>query len=216
MKKIFLSLYIFFMFSTAVFAQSNDLYNLTLPNTYNKSISDNTHTFWEKKDENIGSSVLILLAENDSSFDISNYNSSDIKKHEESFVNSFKSKLQSEGYTVSIENVTSSLKKINGYNSIIFNIESNYTIGENKSATIFQRQYIFSSKNYFYYLTFASSSLEYLNSKEVGEIISSFKINDELIQNNNISDNVLIYIGLGILILIVIVLATKKDIKKEF
>ena len=65
---------------------------------------------------------------------------------------------------------------------------------------VYQRQYVTSSKNYIYYVTISSTNKNYLDSDELNNILSTFKINDELLKKTY--DLKKYYIALTALILL--------------
>ena len=93
------------------------------------------------------------------------------------YISSIEKSLKKFNDSVVINSNSIDLIEINTHKLIKFDITS--VSQDEYKSTVYQTQYISSSKNYVYYIVVSSSSKENLSSKEIKSIINSFTMKDE-------------------------------------
>ena len=196
MKKIFISLFVFGLFFISVvnvYAYDTSNYKINIPNSYKKEKNKN---LWSFETDDSLTKLSIVTLDNTSKLNINNMSSETL---DEELLEDLNKSLSSEE-KVNIKTSDLSLVKINGYNAIKLSIDSSVREEDDFVSTIYQTQYIFSSKNYLYYLIVSSSNKDNLISENINSIINSFTIKDEL-EVNNKKELKKYYITLGVIVL---------------
>ena len=163
---------------------------------------------WRFETDDSLTKLSIVTLDNTSKLNINNMSSETL---DEELLEDLNKSLSSEE-KVNIKTSDLSLVKINGYNAIKLSIDSSVREEDDFVSTIYQTQYIFSSKNYLYYLIVSSSNKDNLISENINSIINSFTIKDEL-EVNNKKELKKYYITLGVIVLsgaIVMFMSKKK------
>lgn len=210
------------MFLPCVYGIENDYYKIEIPKTYEKKESVAGQELYSSTTSEYTSSILIYTLKNNDKLDIAKYTSEDIKNQENTFKNSMIKQYEEQKITANIKSLSGKIEKLNNYDSIIMNMETEYTFKKNKS-TVYQKQYLFSSMDYLYYIIISTSSNDLLNSDETKKMLSSFEIKKELFEKdkgvidtvvNSIKENPAIYVITFILIVTTIVVILKTRTKK--
>lgn len=196
MKRFMIVLCAVFLFFTGiinVFAYHTLSYEINIPNSYEK---EKNKDLWSFETENSLTTISIVTLDNTSKLNINKMSSETL---DEDLLEDLNKSLSSEE-KVNIKTSDLSLVKINGYNAIKLSIDSSVKGEDELVSTIYQTQYIFSSKNYLYYLIVSSSNKDNLISENINSIINSFTIKDEL-EVNNKKELKKYYITLGVIVL---------------
>ena len=174
MRKIIFIIVLLCMFITNVNASST--YSINIPSTFTST----KENYYEKE------------------LNINNYNDKSLKKA--NYVEKLKKDFKPLNKSHSIDASDIKLGYINNYKAIILEVTSSIELDSKNRSMVYQRQYVTSSKNYIYYVTISSTNKNYLDSDELNNILSTFKINDELLKKTY--DLKKYYIALTALILL--------------
>ena len=195
-----LMLSIFIIHVTNVEAKST--YDIKIPTSFKK---DKNKDYWQKTINNETINILVHTDKNKDLLDLSNIDNNDINN--ERYLKQLKTTFKQLGYNIDSYSTKLSKTNINNYPAIVMDVSSKYTLESNTENTVYQRQYILTSKNYVYYIICSSSNRKYLDNEEMFNILKTFKINDKLIDNKK---EIIKYyvtltciIGLGVVITII-------------
>lgn len=214
MKKIvalFLSLVVIScLFVVPVSAEKYEFdkgYSIEIPDTYVNSDSIYKATdssvvnnkAWIKSENNDRYILLTQVNKNTDKVNIKSATKSDLKKFELICTSMI-------GYDTEAE---TKKEKINGYDAIHLYLNE---IKDNNGKIIYGDMYVFSSRNYIYYVYYVYSDKNYSTTSEFSSIIDSFKIKDK---SNSVINNVIIYIGVGVLVVILLIILAISKKKKR-
>lgn len=178
MKKILVTLLLLIV--PNVYAYENEYFKIDIPNNYNQ-IEMNAYTYkWENKDNN-HDNILITIEDNKNK----HYN---IKTYNEKDVSNFKDYLSEvlnkgvEKYNVKVEVSNVNKEKINDLTSISY--ETFWPTKDSINYDIYQKGYSFTTRNYFYMLTFTSDK-KIENTDLNIQILNSLVLLDEEIKESN-------------------------------
>lgn len=174
MKKIMFMLILLCIFITNVNALSS--YSINIPNTFTST----KENYYEKETETDKTSIYIFTTDNKEGLNINNYNDKSLENA--NYVEKIKEDFKPLNKSHSVDASDIKLDYINNYKAIVLNITSSIELDSKNRSMVYQRQYVTSSKNYIYYVTISSTNNNYLDSDELSNILSTFKINDELLK----------------------------------
>lgn len=174
MRKIIFIIVLLCMFITNVNASS--MYSINIPSTFTST----KENYYEKETETDKTSIYIFTTDNEKELNINNYNDKSLKKA--NYVEKLKKDFKPLNKSHSIDASDIKLGYINNYKAIILEVTSSIELDSKNRSMVYQRQYVTSSKNYIYYVTISSTNKNYLDSDELNNILSTFKINDELLK----------------------------------
>lgn len=174
MKKIMFMLILLCIFITNVNALSS--YSINIPNTFTST----KENYYEKETETDKTSIYIFTTDNKEGLNINNYNDKSLENA--NYVEKIKEDFKPLNKSHSVDASDIKLDYINNYRAIVLNITSSIELDSKNRSMVYQRQYVTSSKNYIYYVTISSTNNNYLDSDELSNILSTFKINDELLK----------------------------------
>lgn len=195
MKKFISILFFLILIFCFTNVKAADYYEIKIPNSFKKEGNIN---YYLKEENNQKISILIHTEKNSRNLNLNNYTEENIE--DSRYIDKLKEEFNSLGYNINITSSNVYLTNINNYPMLVMDVISSYKLESESESIVYQRQYITSSKNYIYYITISSSNNKYLSSEESQEIISTFKIKDELLTKTN--DIVLYYIVLSIIVVV--------------
>src|SRR5574344_2125759 len=136
-KRLFFIIMLFALIIPNVLALENDYYKINIPDAYEKEEADKTQELYSLTTKDFTSSILIYTIDNDNSLNISKYTSSDVKNQEETFKESMLKEYKDNDIDAEIKSLSGVIEQVNGYDSIVMNIETEYTFDSLK-RTIYQ------------------------------------------------------------------------------
>jgi len=210
MKRILFILLFVILFPTInVYGYQNSTYNINIPNTFIKSEEKD---YWQYETDKMVSTILVIVEDNVDQVNLNNYDQENLLGD---YVKELENKIKESNKNTEIKFSSIDLKTINNYRALTIDLVSSYQLNNEVASRIYQRQYIFSSKNYIYYLTLSTSDQENLDSDMFDSIIKSFNIIDEMPQNKKDGNNsfaIFLLISLCVIVVVIkLVLTTVKE-----
>lgn len=202
MKKNYNALFIIVLLFIVLIptVKANSPYTIEVPSTFKK---DKNNAYWQKEVNNEKVSILIYTTNNDNELNLDNINDKDINNDE--YINVLKNTFKQLGYKITSYSSNFQKTTLNSYPAIVIDIDSKYTLESNAENVVYQRQYMLTSKNNIYYIIISSSNKKYLENEEINSILTSFEINDELVNKN--SEMTKYYITLTLIVSLGVVIA---------
>lgn len=171
--KMMILLLSFAFFSSCVSAYSTDTYTVDVPNEYTLDISSTDDlAIFSKNTQNKQPNFNVNVNPNNGT-NVNQMTESDIMDSS----NQLLTKLTST-YNMPVDIIKKEKTKINDYDAVLISLKWNSK--EKLGYYVYQNQYMFTSKNNIYTITFSADKTQDLNSLESKNIINSFVISDSL------------------------------------
>jgi len=204
MKKIFLIILII-LSTININAYENEYFEINIPNEYKEDILENNTYKWTKDNKYIA----ITISDNkDKNYDISKFTNEDILNQEKYIEDNINKELEDHDIKVDVTNIK--LNKINDKNTLTYEVY--WPSKELTGHDIYQLGSIYTTTNYIITLIYNSDEELDTNNDEFINLLNSFTIKDEAInQFKNYIYTIILFIFFIIIIGFII---TNKKHKK--
>lgn len=184
-----------FVLNSSVMSYSTDAYSIELPSTYSKSENSTENlTIFNEGTTTGMPNFNVYLGDNNENSNAKNASSSEISKLADTLCDQIYS-----SYGIKVDVIQKEKISFNGYDAIFLSTKwnSQSVLG----YTAYQNQYIMTSKNHVYTITFTADDAEELESTEFATVKNSFVINDDLKVNSWFDvDELLIFTIIGAIV----------------
>lgn len=213
MKRIicfaFAFLFVFILLDN-VYAYENNIYKIEIPGSFIKSYDTD---FWKLDSKDSTTTISINISNNDKKINFENYKSRDLNKKK--YIQEIEKHLKEQYGNIQIKSSNIILTKINKYKSIKIDVISNYVDSGKYNSTVYQSQYILSSKKYLYNITISSSDLNEFQSPIIKNIVDSFEIKDKILKKDKKFTKFYLSISILIALCLLFISLYKKRINKK-
>ena len=213
MKRIICFAFAFFFFFILldnVYAYENNIYKIEIPGSFIKSYDTD---FWKLDSKDSTTTISINISNNDKKINFENYKSRDLNKKK--YIQEIEKHLKEQYGNIQIKSSNIILTKINKYKSIKIDVISNYVDSGKYNSTVYQSQYILSSKKYLYNITISSSDLNEFQSPIIKNIVDSFEIKDKILKKDKKFTKFYLSISILIALCLLFISLYKKRINKK-
>lgn len=213
MKKILIILLV--VLSTInINATSNDIFSIDIPENFiEEKIEDESNVYkWENKNNDVFHNIIITVDKNNSEnkYNIEYFDSEDIKNYSKYIEESINNELKEFNIKVSV----SDMKKETINNKTTLTYNTSWPTKNDLGYDTYQKGYIYTTNNYIITLTYTSNEEIKNDDETLNNLINSFKISDNDIEesflDNKTNRVIITAIILGIVGAFISILIPKK------
>lgn len=213
MKKILIILLVI-LSTININATSNDIFSIDIPENFiEEKIEDESNVYkWENKNNDVFHNIIITVDKNNSEnkYNIEYFDSEDIKNYSKYIEESINNELKEFNIKVSVSDMKKEI--INNKTTLTYN--TSWPTKNDLGYDTYQKGYIYTTNNYIITLTYTSNEEIKNDDETLNNLINSFKISDNDIEesflDNKTNRVIITAIILGIVGAFISILIPKK------